>query len=406
MEYVQKLPYSLKYLGIPLKGSDGVLSIAAQVILKRRKFQLQTGLQCAVSEWDQNQGNFYPKNAHAKYQMNKLAQYEGFVHEKFLELKASNAEITAASLKAIITGKEEAGNSLLSFMDDYVKMISDRGEYCSATISRYKKVRSYMSEFLGKKGIRGLQVSEFKRSHLVAFQNYLLTTKNPLLKKPISRVTSNTYIKKLHVVINEAIALEMIDRDPFIGFKLENVRVKKEFLTLAEVRMLSEYEFEKPHLTDIAKSYLFCASCGLRFSDAMTLKRADITVDENGQHWLSIDQMKTKAPLTVPMFRVAVEIHDYFVEKYPDMDTVLKPVTNQYANRSLKEIASLVGIKKHLKFHSSRHTFACSLIQQGADIYATSKLMGHSSLASTQVYTKMTSARILEVVKELDENKD
>jgi integrase len=205
------------------------------------------------------------------------------------------------------------------------------------------------------------------------------------------------------VVINEAIAMELIERDPFIGFKLENVKVKKEFLTLAEVRLLSEYEFEKPHLTDIAKSYLFCAACGLRFSDAMALKRRNITIDEKAQHWLSIEQMKTKAVLTVPMFRVAVEIHDYLKDKYPEMDTVLKPVTNQFANRALKQIASLVGIQKKLKFHSSRHTFACSLIQQGADIYATSKLMGHSSLVSTQVYTRISSARILEVVKELDQ---
>ena len=403
MEYVQKLPYSLKFVGIPLKGSNGVLSIAAQVILKRKKFQLQTGLQCTASEWDKDQGNFYPTSAHAKYQMNKLAQYEGFVHEKFLELKSSNTEVTAASLKGIITGQEEAGNSLLSFMDDYVKMISDRNEYCSATISRYKKVRSYMSDFLGTKGIRDLQVSEFKRSHLVAFQHYLLSTRNALLKKPISRVTSNTYIKKLHVVINEAIALELIERDPFVGFKLENVKVKKEFLTLAEVRLLSEYEFEKPHLTDIAKNYLFCAACGLRFADAMALKRVNITIDDDGQHWLSIEQMKTKVPLTVPMFRVAVEIHDYFLAKYPTMTTVLKPVTNQGANRALKHIASLVGIQKHLKFHSSRHTFACSLIQQGADLFATSKLMGHTNVSSTQIYAQMSTSRVLEVVKGLDQ---
>ena len=393
----------MKFIGIPLRGSQGTLSIAAQCILKRRKFQLQTGLHCAASEWNKDQGNFYPASAHAKYQMNKLAQYEGQVYDAYQSLKSSNTKPTAALLKAILTGKEEAGSSLLSFMDDYVKMITDRGEYCSATISRYKKVRVYMSEFLAKKGIRDLQISEFKRSHLVAFQQYLLSTRNPLLKKPISRVTSNTYIKKLHVVFNEAIAMELIERDPFIGFKMENVKVKKEFLTLAEVRLLSEYEFEKPHLTDIAKSYLFCAACGLRFTDSMLLQRQNITIDENGQHWLSIEQMKTKVPLTVPMFRVAVEIHDYFLAKYPDMKTVLPTVTNQFANRTLKQIASLVGIQKHLKFHSSRHTFACSLIQQGADLFATSKLMGHTTVASTQVYAKMSSSRVLEVVKELDQ---
>ena len=64
------------------------------------------------------------------------------------------------------------------------------------------------------------------------------------------------------------------------------------------------------------------------------------------------------------------------------------------ANRMLKEIAVLAGINKPITFHTARHTFATISITLGIPIEVISKLLGHTSISTTQIY-----ARIVDEVK-------
>ena len=57
-------------------------------------------------------------------------------------------------------------------------------------------------------------------------------------------------------------------------------------------------------------------------------------------------------------------------------------------NKKLKELAVMAGIKKHLTFHSSRHTFATLLVMDGVSIYKIQKFLGHKSVNMTERYLK------------------
>ena len=61
--------------------------------------------------------------------------------------------------------------------------------------------------------------------------------------------------------------------------------------------------------------------------------------------------------------------------------------TNQKLNSYLSEIAELCGIEKHLTSHIARHTFATTLtLCNGVSIETVSKLWGHTSIKTTQIY--------------------
>ena len=69
--------------------------------------------------------------------------------------------------------------------------------------------------------------------------------------------------------------------------------------------------------------------------------------------------------------------------------------SNQKLNSYLKEIADICEIKKPLTTHIARHTFATTvLLANGVSMEATSKMLGHSSIKTTQIYGKIVESRV------------
>ena len=72
------------------------------------------------------------------------------------------------------------------------------------------------------------------------------------------------------------------------------------------------------------------------------------------------------------------------------------------ANGDIKRWARKAGISKNVSFHTARHTFATLLITQGADLYTTSKLLGHTNISTTQIYASIVDEKKWRAVRLLD----
>ena len=79
-------------------------------------------------------------------------------------------------------------------------------------------------------------------------------------------------------------------------------------------------------------------------------------------------------------------------------DHVFDLPATTHINILLKPSAKAAGIDKRFSFHTARHTFATMMLTLGADLYTTSKLLGHTDVKMTQVYAKIINRKKDEAV--------
>ena len=84
--------------------------------------------------------------------------------------------------------------------------------------------------------------------------------------------------------------------------------------------------------------------------------------------------------------------------------TLLPIPSNQKVNAYLKELADICGITTQITFHIARHTFATTVtLQNGVPIDSVSKMLGHRSIKTTQIYAKVNDTKISNDTKALYE---
>ena len=111
---------------------------------------------------------------------------------------------------------------------------------------------------------------------------------------------------------------------------------------------------------------------------------------------------KTREPLYLPLNKQALS---YLPVRglAASTDVVFKTLPElAYVNKHLKTWAAAAGITKNVSFHISRHTFATTSLTLGADLYTTSKLLGHASIQTTQIYAKIVNSKKDEAVALFD----
>lgn len=305
------------------------------------------------------------------------------------------------SIRRGVLGRSEVSDLLLR---EWVAVVAERvHRRTRADVHRHTwaRVIEYVGEIV--EGWRAnLTLRDVDVATLRAFTDYL---SHRYVNAHGQRLAPTTVAKRLTAfsyVLKCAVREGLISANPFDalerGEKVRPLPVERDYLTADELHRL----ISTPCDTATRSVYLFMCYCGLRISDVERLRWGDVREDA-GRWWLHIRQKKTQKPLILPLSETARSL-------LPTRDnkTANEPIfgdipAEQTMNKRLKEWARSAGINKRLTLHTARHTFATLLLTQGADIYTVSKLLGQTSVQTTQIYARIVDEKKASAVDLLNE---
>lgn len=247
-------------------------------------------------------------------------------------------------------------------------------------------VKSWVSlerHLLGYEPDEGILLSDIDRRWMEGFAEYLSKAQSARggLLAPNTR---QRYWKALAVVMNSAVRDGLIKQNPMHATDgVSGEAVERAYLTREELRRLAETPVRSDTLR---RTFLFSCLTGLRYSDVKKLTWGEVR-SEGKFTRLVFRQKKTGGQEYLDIPEEAVELMGERGESDAAVfDGMLSP---QAINIALKKWAADAGIDKHVTFHSGRHTYAVMMLDLGVDIYTVSKLLGHTNIATTQIYAKV-----------------
>lgn len=371
--------------------ADGKVPIYSRIYLNNDRCEMGSTSQAVMpGEWDEKKMRVKGKSGAAMVINRNLDTLEEEFKGVFRRWEY-RPDLSLENMKAEYNGtliKAEKGDTVLTFLDEYLE--ESKAEvgisHQQSNYSRYKLTRRLFGEFLQKKyGKKDITFNMMSLTMMEEFDKYMRRL----------GLHNNTVTKRMRIMktmITTAFQRGKVEKNPFDGFKLHYEPTDRGYLTDEEIQKLLNKEFKMPRLRLVRDLFIFSCFTGLAFIDVVSLTEENI-VELDGKKWLMTKRHKTNIPSNVLLLDIPLAI----IARYKGQDAtghLLPTYSHQKVNSYLKEIATVCEIEKNLTFHLARHTFATMSISKGVSMESVSKMLGHTSIKTTQIYARITNKKI------------
>jgi len=373
-----------------------------QLFLDGKRVRISTDQLVNMKDWDEKSGRLKGNSAMSNSINEYLEKIKLDTLRIYNDYKLKEVDITVDMLKDRLTKKEiDQRKKLLQVCDIFnsnaEKLIGI--EIGKITWGRYLAFRNRIADFMKLKySMDDIYLSHLKYSFMVEYEFYIKT------EVKIQQNTMVKYLKYVNRVVEFAVNNEWMERNIFQNYKCPVREAKREYLTAAELDRIMTKEISIERLAEVRDVFVFCCHTGYAYKDAAKLTADHLGIGINGRQWIYTSRQKNDNVANVPLLDIALEI----IDKYKDHPKCVKegkllPMkSNQKLNTYLKELADICEIRKPLTMHIARHTFATTVLPaNGVSMEATSKMLGHSSIKTTQIYGKIVESRVADEMEML-----
>jgi len=271
----------------------------------------------------------------------------------------------------------------------YLDYLKYEKKLSNNTISSYKENLYVFLDSINKKELLKIESSDIKK---------FLEKENNKSSK-----TRAHYITVLNNFYTFLINENIINYNPLENIKLPKIEKKlPDYLTIEEVDKLLDIPLNTAYDYRNKAMLETLYATGIRISELINLKVSDIDFNECFIRIMGKGSKERIVPfndICKEYLEIYINIYRLELLKHKDSEYIFinnlsKNISRQGFFKILKEICVKQGIKKNVSPHLLRHSFATHLLNNGADLRIIQELLGHSDLATTQIYTEVLNEKL------------
>lgn len=365
--------------------------IYMRITISGKREAINTGISVSRQNWDTGKSRIKGKADDAFTNNKLLSAIQTKAIEIYTDCLKQNLPITSQLIKAKLKSPGEQSEFLIRLIHHHNAYVKRKVgiEVSKATHTKYETLLLKVQGYLRKQyKANDIALDQLNKGFLMGFELYLKADEH------IGHNTAIKYIQFLKRVINYGIGMEWLKYDPFKAFKCTLHQVIRECLTQDEIDRIQNKEFVSARLAQVRDIFVFSCYTGLAYADVKKLRYNEIVKGIDSKLWIQTYRAKTNTRVPIPLLPQALAL----MQKYKTKDSnghVFPVLSNQKMNAYLKEIADVCEITKKLTFHIARHSFATTVtLSNGVPIETVSKMLGHTNIKTTQIYSKVVDLKI------------
>lgn len=344
-------------------------TVDVEVCFKGRRKWISTGVRVLPNEWNNDKGvilrlDSVTLNAKIQKLFNNV---NNFIHD----LIRKDQDFTWETFDTFLEIKNDSG-SFIEFVE-----VENKGKthLKPITVKNHKRLINSLKLY-GK--IK--YFSDVTPINIIEWDKWLH-------EKEYKQTTISTYHKFMKLYIHDAMRKDLIDRDPYINFKVERGKpALRQYLTKEEIEKITNADLPGNTFDRVRDLFLFQCYTGLAYAD---LNKFDFqkVIERDGKYIIHDIRQKTGEDFYIVLLSKAIDI----LKKY---NYLLPLITNQQYNMRLKIVAGAAELSRNLTSHMGRHTYASLVLNQGISLEVLKEMMGHSDIRTTQIYARMVNKTV------------
>lgn len=276
-------------------------------------------------------------------------------------------------------------------LEQFLQMMFYERNISNNSLDAYKEDLKSFFKYIGKDNCEELNIDD-----LESFIRYLSSqgkASSTIVRTAGTIKQFYIYLQTRRIINNKVSLVELPKRDNYLPDVLSTEEVEKLF---------AQPDLNKPDgIRDRAMLEVMYSS-GLRVSELINLKLKQVNID------LGILKIRGKGDKEriVPLGEFAKEYlldylykvrgkYDYHKSQFVFLNKQGKELTRQNFWKKIKKYTTSAGIDLNVTPHTLRHSFATHLLENGSSLRLVQEILGHSNITTTQIYTHISSKRIL-----------
>lgn len=370
--------------------ANGNVPLFCRITIDKQEARFGIKKDIHPSIWDVHAGRAVGRTSEIVEINSIIDKTKSALFNVYNDLLLSDTNVTAEKVKNRFLGVATSSHNLLEHFqrhnDDVERLIGISKS--KATFQKYEVTRKHLANFIKEKyNLSDISFKEINHLFITDFEVYLLTTCGC---NPNTTAKFMQFFKRIVIIAKNN---GWIKADPFANYKIRLKKVDRGYLTQEEVEAIMAKQFSTKRLEQVRDIFVFSCFCGLAYIDVKKLRKENIRTSFDGNLWIMGKREKTDVSFSIPLLDIPKQILEKYEGTLPD-NRILPVPSNQKMNAYLKEIGDLCEINKEISFHLARHTFATLTLSKGVSIESVSKMLGHTNIKTTQIYARITDAKI------------